>query len=442
MSRSERSLMPKNVPNSGSVGSELTTLLSVLSQREFLGGHWWVTWFLATHIGVRVPTPRASSIPDIVTVPRMSALSRPLRSVALAPALRSSRLRFQHPSHRPSLPLLHARFAASSVSGRPGSQTIKHARLNVKEEVGNSLTDWARSIAGGVFTVDSVKPTKDSFVSVQLSSTTVRPPRIPLIRHRQIGITTAVATTVPTPYLVMGLAGGLPYIASAGTTVYLSHQAGLAAAGTLTNLDPGVALTILDQALNFQVTYGAVLLSFLGASLSPVHSLGTHPVTGALHCGMEFAGLGGFKGYPRLLLGVSPAVVAWSTITLQPTSALLCQWLGFTALWYADNKATAAGWAPKWYSQYRFYLSILVGTCIIGSLAGTSYWGPVAGHGLFSHDLDLIRAERKRGKPERADVIPGDIEAVKGGVASDAYVVIRRKSKQTEDTIGSNGAKH
>lgn len=128
---------------------------------------------------------------------------------------------------------------------------------------------------------------------------------------------------------------------------------------------------------------------------------------------MEFAGLGGFKGYPRLILGVSPAVVAWSTIALQPTSALLCQWLGFTALWYADNKATAAGWskpfpfdihlvaqsllallAPKWYSQYRFYLSILVGTCIIGSLAGTSYWGPVAGHGLLSHDLNLIRAER------------------------------------------------
>lgn len=95
----------------------------------------------------------------------MSALSRPLRAVALASALRSSR-RFQFSSHRSILPLLHARSAASSVSGRPGSQTIEHARLNVKEEVGNSLTDWARSIAGGVFTVDSVKPTKDSFVSV------------------------------------------------------------------------------------------------------------------------------------------------------------------------------------------------------------------------------------------------------------------------------------
>ncbi|KAI9571361.1 hypothetical protein HD554DRAFT_2169185 [Boletus coccyginus] len=332
----------------------------------------------------------------------MSALSRPLRAAALAPALRGLR-RFQHPPHRAAIPLLHARLAASSVSGRPGSQTIEHARLNVKEEVGNSLTDWARSIAGGVFTVDSIKPTKDSF----------------------IGITTAVATTVPTPYLVMGLAGGVPYMASAGTTVYLAHQAGLATAGTLTNIDPGVALTILDQALNFQVTYGAVLLSFLGA----------------LHWGMEFAGFGGFKGYPRLLLGISPAVLAWSTITLQPTSALLFQWLGFTALWYADNQATSAGWTPKWYSQYRFYLSILVGTCIIGSLAGTSYWGPVAGHGLLSHDLNLIRAERQRIKPERAGVVPGDIEAVKGGAASDAYVVIRHKSKQNGDTSENNGAK-
>ncbi|KAH7923537.1 hypothetical protein BV22DRAFT_1015179 [Leucogyrophana mollusca] len=291
---------------------------------------------------------------------------------------------------------VHARFVASSVSGRPGSQTIKHARLNVKEEVGNSAADWARSIAaGGVFTVDNVTPKKDSFA----------------------GITSAVATSVPTPYLVMGLAGGLPYVASSATTVYLAHQAGMAAMGTITNIDPGVAHTILDQALNFQVTYGAVLLSFLGA----------------LHWGMEFSAMGGNKGYPRLLLGVSPAILAWSTIALQPTSALLCQWLGFTALWYADNRATAAGWTPKWYSQYRFYLSILVGTCIIGSLAGTSYYGPVAGHGFLSHDLNMIRAERRQTQPERAGVIGGDIEAVSGDESSDTYVVIRKKSKGEEE---------
>lgn len=37
--------------------------------------------------------------------------------------------------------------------------------------------------------------------------------------------------------------------------------------GVLTSIDPGVALTILDQALNIQVTYGAVMLSFLGVCL-------------------------------------------------------------------------------------------------------------------------------------------------------------------------------
>lgn len=32
--------------------------------------------------------------------------------------------------------------------------------------------------------------------------------------------------------------------------------------------------------------------------------------------------------------------------------------------------------APKWFSQYRFYLSIIVGTSIIATLAGTNYFGP------------------------------------------------------------------
>ncbi|KAI6000944.1 hypothetical protein EDC04DRAFT_2871976 [Pisolithus marmoratus] len=262
---------------------------------------------------------------------------------------------------------VHARFAASSVSGRPGSQSVEHATQNVKEELGNSLTDWAREIAGGVFTLDSF-----------------------------LGITGAVAVKVPTSLFAMGLAGGLPYIASAGTTVYLARQAGLATMGLATNLDPGVALTVLDQALNFQVHYGAVLLSFLGA----------------LHWGMEIAGYGGYKGYRRLCLGVAPAIVAWSTITLEPMSALLCQWLGFVGLWYADNRATAAG------GVIPFLPSLLVGTCIIGSLAGTSYYGPVAGHGLLSHDLYMIRAER----------------SARSGVVKDAdnYVIVRHKRKSEE----------
>ena len=76
---------------------------------------------------------------------------------------------------------------------------------------------------------------------------------------------------------------------------------------------------------------------------------------------MEFAEIGGQKGYSRLMLGASPLVVAWPTLAMEPMTALIVQWVGFTSLWYADLKVTGLGWTPKWYSQYRFYLSILVG---------------------------------------------------------------------------------
>jgi hypothetical protein len=159
-------------------------------------------------------------------------------------------------------------------------------------------------------------------------------------------VTGSVAATVPQPYLVTGLAGAVPYLFASGTTIYSAHQAGLAVQGLDTTIDMSTAMTALTHALNVQVTYGAVLLSFLGA----------------LHWGMEFAQLGGMHGYRRLALGVAPILYAWPTLMLEPTSALIAQWAGFTGLWYADLKATGAGWTPKWYSQYRFYLSILVGT--------------------------------------------------------------------------------
>lgn len=94
-------------------------------------------------------------------------------------------------------------------------------------------------------------------------------------------MTNAVASSVPTPYIVFGLAGGLPYLGATGATIYLARQAGIAAAGLTPNMDPGVAITMLDHALTFQMEYGAVMLSFLGA----------------LHWGFEFAGYGGHKGY-------------------------------------------------------------------------------------------------------------------------------------------------
>jgi len=284
--------------------------------------------------------------------------------------------------------LLQARTVASSVSMRPGSQTLEHAATNVKEELGNSAADLAKVISGANVTTDSVSDT-ESFVK----------------------ITSSVAHQVPQPILVLGLVGGLPYIAASATTVYLAHQAKLA---VMIGMDPGVALTLLDQALNLQVTYGAVMLSFLGA----------------LHWGMEMASYGGHKGYARLALGTAPMLVAWSTLGMQPMLALLLQWTGFTGLWLADSKATTAGWTPKWYSQYRFYLSILVGVCILGSVAGTTYWGPVAGHGFLSHDLDLIREERKKNMPVVYGMIQGPIEAVPAGTDADHYTKIHNKDTE------------
>lgn len=57
-----------------------------------------------------------------------------------------------------------------------------------------------------------------------------------------------------------------------------------------------------------------------------------------------------------------------------------------TMRWLTDCRL-----APRWYSQYRFYLTLLAGASIIGTLTATSYWGPVGGHGLVSHDLHMVR---------------------------------------------------
>ncbi|KAF8077665.1 hypothetical protein FPV67DRAFT_1647796 [Lyophyllum atratum] len=335
----------------------------------------------------------------------MNTLFRPFTRTA---AFRNTPLIFRRQNLRPILlnsTLLHRRTVASSVSNRPASQSLEHAVTNIKEEVGNSATDLAKAIAGANVMHDTVSD--DSSTSF-------------------LGITTRVAHEVPEPVMVFGLIGGLPYIGTAATTVYLAHVAGKAAMGLDTTIDPGVALTLFDQALNVQVTYGAVMLSFLGA----------------LHWGMEFAGYGGHKGYARLCLGAAPVVLAWSTLGLEPINALICQWAGFTALWWADARVTSLGWTPKWYSQYRFYLSILVGTwsrytqnSIIGTLAGTSYYGPVAGHGFLSRDLDLIREERKKLMPQRVGVIPKDlpVEAVPAEEDADHYVRVRHKNQGEED---------
>lgn len=62
--------------------------------------------------------------------------------------------------------LMQLRMVASQVSMRPGSQTLEHAATNVKEELGNSASDLAKTIAGANMTSDSVVDSGEaSFVS-------------------------------------------------------------------------------------------------------------------------------------------------------------------------------------------------------------------------------------------------------------------------------------
>jgi hypothetical protein len=87
---------------------------------------------------------------------KMNTLVRPLRSTFnRSPLAARHRL-----SLRPAAPLLHVRTEASSVGLKPGSQSLSHARQNIKEEAGNSASDLAKAIAGAnVYSVkDASRP--------------------------------------------------------------------------------------------------------------------------------------------------------------------------------------------------------------------------------------------------------------------------------------------
>ncbi|WVQ95102.1 hypothetical protein IAU59_002196 [Kwoniella sp. CBS 9459] len=179
-------------------------------------------------------------------------------------------------------------------------------------------------------------------------------------------VTRGMITDVPKPVLMTGLAGTIPYLGTSASIVLLAREASLASqAGgeSPAGLDLTTALSYLHNLEHIQITYGAIILSFLGA----------------LHWGMEFAKLGGEHGYKRLAVGIFPVLFAWPTLLASHGVALAAQWFGFTWMWFLDQKATSQGWTTSWYSTYRFYLSIIVGFSIIGTLVGTSYYGAGAG---------------------------------------------------------------
>ena len=81
--------------------------------------------------------------------------------------------------------------------------------------------------------------------------------------------------------------------------------------------------------------------------------------------------------------------------------ALISQFAGFTALYFADTRATVRGWAPPWYATYRFVLTFIVGASIVISLIGR---GEIAFKGgKLPSPSDGMRSLREQGRAEAGE---------------------------------------
>ncbi|KAK4702575.1 hypothetical protein P7C70_g3643, partial [Phenoliferia sp. Uapishka_3] len=285
----------------------------------------------------------------------------------VAPRLRPSRLSsgssfLQHtftPSTSRQFTTTLLRSAVSEVANQPGSKSFSELGSNAKEEAAKVAKNVGDVISGAnerTSVVSELGEDKNAMDDVKADLVGLES------WEGQLG---ELGQTIPKDALIFGGAGLLPYMGTSFATIYLARQAGIAssAAEGTGVMDVETALALLHHVELLQIQYGAIILSFLGA----------------LHWGFEFAAFGGQKGKSRYLLGIAPVMVGWGSLLIPGTQvALIAQWVGFNAMWFVDQKATNHGWAPKWYSTYRFGLTAVVGSAILLSLAGSSYYGPEA----------------------------------------------------------------
>jgi hypothetical protein len=180
---------------------------------------------------------------------------------------------------------------------------------------------------------------------------------------------------------VLGLAGTIPYLGTSISTIYLTWALGVEgplSSGFLNSLTMSheSAQYWLDLIEPLQLGYGAVIISFLGA----------------IHWGLEYAEKQPSASRTRFRygMGVLASVVAWPTLLMPINFALTSQFAAFVALYFADARATVRGWAPAWYSSYRFALTAVVGVAIAISLIGRTKVGDAKTRmgGLGEHGRD------------------------------------------------------
>lgn len=142
----------------------------------------------------------------------------------------------------------------------------------------------------------------------------------------------ATLPDVPAPARTLGFAGLIPFLAAA---------LGVWVAPLGWNL----------LALDIQLAYGAVILSFMGA----------------VHWGLAMAGGSEAMNYQRLGWSVLPALLGWLALLLNPGLGLMLMAAGFAGVYFGDLRSIAAGNTPAWYQALRKPLTIIVIATLLSS---------------------------------------------------------------------------
>lgn len=130
---------------------------------------------------------------------------------------------------------------------------------------------------------------------------------------------------------LLGYAGLIPFYACTAAVWFAQHPFDL-------------------MAHKAQMSYGAVILAFLGA----------------VHWGLV---LRQPAAAPRALLvwGVVPSLVGWTALAFGPPLAHGVMMLGFLAAFLADRRVTLSGLTPPWYGRLRLVLTTLVVLSLVTS---------------------------------------------------------------------------
>ncbi|MGB1025194.1 MAG: DUF3429 domain-containing protein [Rhodospirillaceae bacterium] len=127
--------------------------------------------------------------------------------------------------------------------------------------------------------------------------------------------------TVPRPFLILGIAGLLPFWGLAILLWFLSGP-------------------MLDTALQAQIAYGAVILTFLGG----------------VHWGIAL-GQPDHASPLRLCWGVTPSLIGWIAVLLSPGWGLLLLAVSLALAAIIDRRGIAALEGLAWYGKLRTVLS-------------------------------------------------------------------------------------